>query len=237
MASRTKMMTWIKMLAWQDVQSGLEESSDLLDYRDEKGRSLLHLTCAVNLKKKPQLDPEDSIKLAALFIEKGLDHSEAAFNEGEWLATPLWYAISWGENIRLAAYLLEQGCDPNHCLWASVFKNNTEEIRLLIRHDADIDPVYVDGTTPFLTAVKGGRREATATLLELGADVNFQDPKHRTPLHWALRNGADAAMIRLLLEHGARGDIKDSDGRTPSEIMRRKKDPEIRKLGETYFAD
>ena len=34
------------------------------------------------------------------------------------------------------------------------------------------------------------------------------------------------------VEHGARGDIRDADGRTAAEIMRRKKDPAFHRLAD-----
>lgn len=140
------------------------------------------------------------------------------------------------DSIKLAAFLLEQGCDPNHCLWAVAFKDDPASIKLLIRHKAEIDPVYESGgLTPFLSAVKGGHWAAAKELLNLGANVNFQDPKQRTALHWALKNGAPKQQVRLLLDHGARGDLKDEDGRNAAEIMKRKKDPELGKMAEQFF--
>jgi hypothetical protein len=38
--------------------------------------------------------------------------------------------------------------------------------------------------------------------------------------------------VCMLIDHGARGDIADADGRTAAQIMRRKQDPELRAMAE-----
>jgi ankyrin repeat protein len=78
--------------------------------------------------------------------------NEAAFTEGEWKATPLWYAIAFGRNHALAKYLLERDADPNHCLWAAAFNRDVAAIKLLVAHGAAVAPVAKDAS-PFLFAV------------------------------------------------------------------------------------
>jgi uncharacterized protein len=236
MITKTKMISFVKAFQWKEAQRGLDENPDLINHLDDKGRNFLHLCCSVNVKKGKSLRINDSIKLAELLIEKGLDTSTEAFCRDSWKATPLWHALSRGENIKLAGFLLEQGCDPNHCMWAMAFRDDPTGIKLLGANGADIDPVYEsDESTPLLVAVKGGHFLAAKALLDLGADVNYQGPKKLTPLHWALKNGAGLKQLRLLLDHGARGDIEDLEGRTASTSMKRKRDPEFPKLAAKYF--
>ena len=236
MVSKTKMNSLVRAFNWKEIQRGLDESPGLIEFRDDKGRSFLHICCMVNIKKSKKLKPKDSVKLAALLMERGLDASEAAFQRHNWKATPLWHAISQGENLELASFLLKQGCDPEHCLWSAAFSDNAEAVELLIGQGAEIDPIYAsDKTTPLLVAVKGGHFAAAEALLALGADINYQDPQQWTPLHWALKNGADTKQVSTLLKHEARGDIPDGDGRTACAIMKRKKDPSFRKMAEKYF--
>jgi Ankyrin repeat len=72
--------------------------------------------------------------------------------EGEWKATPLWYAIGRGKNLKLAKYLLARGADPEHCMWATAFNDRPASIRLLVGAGAVVD--VRGGETPFLFAVK-----------------------------------------------------------------------------------
>jgi len=66
--------------------------------------------------------------------------------------------------------------------------------------------------------------------LKLGADVNFQDPKKMTALHYMLKKESDKKYVRMLVEHGARGDLENGNGVTAAEIMMRKRDPELRDM-------
>ena len=66
----------------------------------------------------------------------------------------------------------------------------------------------------------------------LGADVNTWDAKGQTALHAMLKKGSDKAHFETLLRRGARGDIAGPDGQTAIDLMRRKRDPEFRRMAE-----
>ncbi len=140
----------------------------------------------------------------------------------------MWYAIGRGENLELAKFLLKRGSNPNFCLWAASFNHDLDAIRLLVRSGADIDQ---DGPeTPFLGAVKWSLFDSAEELLKLGADVNWQDAKKMTALHYMLKKGSDKKHVAMVIKYGARGDIANKDGVTAAEIMLKKKDPDYRKL-------
>lgn len=231
MISKTAMTERVKRLAWKDVGRGLDEDPRLLDHRDERGRNWLHLCCSVDVSAHRELAPADSLRLAAALIDRGIDIDAPAFTEGEWKATPLWYSIARGRNLALAKYLLKRGCDPNHCLWAAVFHDDRKAIRLLIDCGAQVDPRHEEGT-PFVAAIGWSRFDAAKLLLELGADVDAVDTKGRTALHQMLAKNSDKKHLRMIVAHGARGDIEDRNGQTATEILRRKRDPELRELAE-----
>jgi hypothetical protein len=227
--SKTALTELVKRFHWKEVAAGLDENPALTGYRDERGRGWLHLCCSIDVKAKPKLNVKDGIKLAGLLLDRGFDIDMPAFTEGDWHATPLWHAIGRGHNLELAKFLLERGCDPNHCLWAAAFNNDYDAMRLLVRHGAFVDTV-VEDRTPFLEAVGWSRFEAARVLLDLGADVNFQDAKEMTALHYMLKKGSDKKFIKMLVERGARGDIANKDGVTVAQIMMKKKDPDYRAM-------
>ena len=88
-------------------------------------------------------------------------------------------------------------------------------VRLLLEASAAPD-TGCNGLTPLTVACAGGHMEITRMLLRAGADVNLADRSHgATPLAVASRHGAGSvAMVRLLLEAGARVDGQGINGRT-----------------------
>ena len=234
MASRTQVLEAVKSLRWRDVEAGLTATPKLIAYRDDRGRSFLHICCGVNVRDK-KLSPADSVRTADVLLRAGIDINQEAFREQNWKATPLWYAVSRGENPQLAAHLLQRGCDPNHCLWAAAFKDDVATIRLLLQHGAAIDAVAED-ETPFLSAVKNSHFRAAEALLEHGADANFQDSRRMTALHYMLKKDSDKRHFRTLLRYGARGDLKNQSGETAAEIMARKRDPDFKAMANELSA-
>lgn len=225
--SKTGLLAAVKELRWREVADGLAEKPELLRFRDHKGRSWLHLCCSIDVRKRTGLAAKDSVRLAELLLARGLGIDDAAFREGAWQATPLWYSIAWGRNLPLATFLLKRGADPNHCMFAAAFNDDVAAIRLLAQHRADIDPGI---ETPFLFAIRWSRFAAAEALLKLGANVDTQDKKKRTALHYMLKKGSDLKHFRFVIAHGARGDLQDCDGVTAAEVMKRKKDPAFRAL-------
>jgi ankyrin repeat protein len=223
----------IKALDSSAVRCALDENPQLLNYRDDRGRNWLHLSCGIDIQGNPRR-AADSIKVAEVLLKNGLSINQEAFAEGKWKATPLWYAISRGRNLRLAEHLLKRGSNPNYCLWATAFNRDLRAIRLLVRYGADVnDPSGDDlseGESPFLAAIKWSHFEAAKELLELGADPNDQDRKGMTALHYMLRKSSDKKYFPMLIEHGAKGDLRSQQGVTARELMRKKTDRDFRKM-------
>ena len=221
------MLALVQELKWRDVKGAIAENPGLIGFRDKKGRNWLHLCCGVNIKKR-RMKPADSISTAEILLNGGLDINQGAFSEGKWKATPLWYSIAFGGNLALSEYLLKRGSDPNHCLWAAANNDDGDAIRLLNKYGAD-DPRTED-SSPFLAAIQWNRFAAAEEFLKLGADVDFQDSKKMTALHYLLKKGTDKKYVRMLIKYGARGDLKNGAGVTAAEIMMRKRDPEFREM-------
>ncbi len=227
MPSRTQLLNWVKEWNAKAVAAGLAEDRKLLDWRDERGRNFLHVCCGVGVKGR---QASHSLRTADALLDAGLELNREAFREGTWKATPLWYAIARGENLALAKHLLALGSDPNHCLWAAAFRDDLAAIDLLLDHGADIEAV-AEGETPFLGAVKVSHFDSAQKLLERGANPNFKDKKGMTALHYMLKKGSDKSHLPMVIRHGARGDIANAKGETAAQLLARKRDPELAKLG------
>jgi uncharacterized protein len=230
--SKTRILLLVKDLKWRDVAKGLADNPGLLGFRDERGRNWLHLSCGVKVRER-RLQVVDSIKMAEVLLTAGLDINQEAFREEnpEFRATPLWYAIAHGQNLKLAEFLLARGSVPHYCMWAAAYNDDAPAIRLLAANGAAINSSAEDAT-PFLFAIQWSRFAAAEQLLKLGADVDYQDSKKMTALHYLLKKGSDKKYVRLLIHYGARGDLKNAKGVTAAEIMSRKRDPEFRKMAQ-----
>jgi len=100
-------------------------------------------------------------------------------------------------------------------------------MRLLLAHGADPNITTFGGTTPLMAAAgvnwvffqtfdEGAEKllEAVKLCVELGQDVNAANSMGLTPLMGAANRGSDD-IIQFLVEHGAKLDVKDKEGRTP----------------------
>lgn len=221
--SKTRLTACVKALDTDAVVAGLKSRPDLLHHADERGRNWLHLCAGIDANKRG-LDPGDAIPLAGALLALGIDVNAAAFREGSWRATALWYAISRGGNIDLARYLLASGSTPEHCLWAAVYREDLDMIALLVKAGAQLEAV-AEQETPLLHAVKYSRFQGAEALLGLGADPDFRDVRGMTALHYMLKKNSDIRHFRLFAAHDARGDIPDGDGRTAVAILSHKRDP------------
>ena len=54
-------------------------------------------------------------------------------DEGDFRATPLWYAVARGENLPLVRFLLARGADASTSLWAAVWRDDGEMCRELLK--------------------------------------------------------------------------------------------------------
>jgi len=122
-----------------------------------------------------------------------------------------WGARYYFKRYETAAFLLENGMNPNHMNWRRftllhdmAFIGDLQKARLLLDRGADIDAVDEEyRSTPLGYAARWGRREIVALLLERGADVNKSGAPWATPLAWAQKKGF-ADIEADLLQDGAR---------------------------------
>jgi len=99
-------------------------------------------------------------------------------------------------------------------------------VKALLEHGADPSRKLANGTTTLAVALTGrGSRtltpdtpmfQAVRLMLDRGADVNATGVNGATLRHQSVDRGE--AFVRLLVEHGAKLDLKDGSGRTPLDI-------------------
>lgn len=100
-------------------------------------------------------------------------------------------------------------------------ENSLECVRLLIESGADCHFKDFHGRGLLHGCAVNARGTITRYLLKskLGLDPNIQGDNGETPLHDAVSRHSEA-VVRILLEHGARTDIPNSHGQTPLRLAR-----------------
>ena len=116
--SRARLFRSLKALDVDAVTEVLAADPALLRAVDDRKRTPLHFLCS--LPPAPRA-ADRATRLARLLLDAGADIAAPAFTKGTWHATPLWYAVSRGENVAMARFLLQLGASPEHCLSAAAF--------------------------------------------------------------------------------------------------------------------
>ena len=123
-------------------------------------------------------------------------------------------------------------------LYRAVRAIDLAAVQLLVDRGANPSLAIKDGSTPMMAAAglgapRGGDEEVTEAgdrndpidvmkaLLAKGANVNAANDAGMTPLHYAAQRGSDR-IIEFLASQGARFDVKNKQGRSPSELARGK---------------
>ena len=168
--------------AWDvaSLESMLGVSPELAAATDPKGRTALHLACAVKPGDRALGEP-DGRRTSAALLKAGAD-LEAQMpvdeDEGDFRATPLWFAVARGENLPLVEFLLERGADPSYSLWAVVWRDDEHFCRALLDRKPRLD-LKAHGETPIFYAARLQRLKTLALLIEAGADPTFVDNQGR----------------------------------------------------------
>jgi hypothetical protein len=173
--------------------------------------------------------PENIVEVAKVILDAGPEQS--ALNETLMLVATGSVPRECRLQIPLIDLLCERGADPDSAIHATAVHNEFEALHSLIRRGARVDlPVAaalgrVEDFCRMLPAASGAERhlalalasqfshlELVRLLLDAGEDPNRYNPPgghaHTTPLHQAAAAGHEE-IVRLLVERGARLDMKD----------------------------
>jgi uncharacterized protein len=178
--SRTALFEAAKRWDAAAVKAMLVVSPALAAVSDSKGRMALHIACAVQLGSDVPGEPHGINTVSALL--KAGAPLEAAVTmdeyEGDFRATPLWYAVARGENLALVRYLLRRGADASTSLWAAVWRDDAVLCRALLKTRPRLN-LRAHGETPLFYAARLQRLKALDLLIDAGADPAIADQKGR----------------------------------------------------------
>lgn len=99
-------------------------------------------------------------------------------------------------------------------LQAASQNGHIEVIKILLRHNADVEIEDKDGDRAVHHAAFGDEPGVMELLARAGADLNARNKRRQTPLHIAVNKG-HVGVVRNILELGCRPSLQDSEGDTP----------------------
>ena len=176
--SRTALFEAARRWDTAGVKALLEAAPALAAATDPKGRMALHVACAVP--PGPGRGEPNGIRTVKTLLEAGapLEAAVPMAEEGDFRATPVWYAASRGENIALVRFLLRRGADASHALWSAVWRDNAPLMRALLGARPQLD-LRAHGETPLFYAARLRRLKTLDLLLRAGADAGIRDEHGR----------------------------------------------------------
>lgn len=181
------------------VKAMLERPPELAHASDRCGRMALHLACAVKPGAKGLGEP-NGIKTVTTLLAAGAP-LEAAVpmdeDEGDFRATPLWYAVARGINLPLVKFLLKRGADAAYSLWAVVWRDDDGMCRELLKAKPRLNLV-AHGETPIFYAARLQRLKTLRLLIDAGADPSIGDPRGRDAVEIAKARRLPGKMIEAL---------------------------------------
>lgn len=170
---------------------------------------ILHLAFSRHFHAAPERE-DAMIAVAEALVAAGADVNDSYPAEpgSEHRLSGLYGALGHAGNLRLAAWLLDHGADPNdhESLYHATELPHLDGVRLLMRHG-----VETRGTNALARMLDFDNLDGARLLLDYGADPNEAVPDHPSgqpidtipALHQAARRGRDGRFADLLLQHGA----------------------------------
>ena len=188
---------------------------------DVKGRAALY--AAVDMRNedwsalplRKQEDPMPSIELVKAILAHKAD-----------VNAKLTHNLPGRSGMDYGDVALDEGTTP---FMRAARSGDAETMRLLLQAGADAKLTTKDGNNALLFAAGIGYRdkqtkgsdndalEAVKICLDHGLDVNQTNAKSETVLHGAANRGSDV-LVKFLVEHGAKLDVKSKPGFTPLDI-------------------
>lgn len=113
----------------------------------------------------------------------------------------------------IITFALAKGyAQTDSALFQAVRNGDTSTLRAQLAHGADKNAADRRGATLLMHAAAFGSLDAVQTLLDAGADIEAANSFGATALVWA---ASDEAKVHLLVEHGAKVNVRTKLGRTP----------------------
>jgi ankyrin repeat protein len=176
--SKTSLFAAAKAWDAASVQAQLAQAPALVGATDPRGRAAIHLACTVKAEGAQLAEPH-GIKTVTALLDAGADlEAVVPMDEGDFRATPIWYAVARGENLPLVKFLAKRGANTSWSLWAAVWRDDAAMCRVLLVNRPELN-LRAHGETPLFYAARLQRLETLALLIAAGADASVADEQGR----------------------------------------------------------
>ncbi|CBI25437.3 unnamed protein product, partial [Vitis vinifera] len=165
-----------------------------LDFRDNEGRTALHLAVS-----------KGNIQCARTLVEAGADPTITAGHRGR---SPLDIARDKGH--KEIVEILEQG----ETVLTTARRGELKPLELLLQRGASINHRDQYGLTALHVAAIKGHKDVALLLIRFGLGLECQDSEGHAPLHLAVEGGS-METVEVLVDEGANINARSKRGATP----------------------
>lgn len=206
------------MLTKTQFTSRFGQTINLEQAKDDKPETALYKEMVValptvDLNKDSKIDFDEYTK-SRIDLMPRLEYVDGVLSQG----------VMSGK-IDLVRYALSESADPNMLInevpviIVSTHMGFHEIVEELIKHGADINATdqrkEYKLLTPLMWSVMEKRIECTKVLLNNNVDTEVKAKHGITALMFAVREGGDIDILKLLLDKGANVEAKDENGMSP----------------------
>jgi ankyrin repeat protein len=225
-----KFITAIKELDLDAVREQTQKDPKWFKWAESSGKNALHYLCGISVGDGPG-KADASLKILKFLLAGGMDINSIhriPDKNCDFPAMPLWYAYTRGRNEKLYKYLLKNGAEPDHCMWAIAWYDDVEAAKLFIKHGAKL------GENPglnelFLGSFAWKKYKFAEWLLTEGAEADAPGPRGMTALMFAVKR-KEEDTIRMLLKYGADPDKNSDEGLSARRLAEEKGPRRIARL-------
>ncbi|KAK7067086.1 hypothetical protein SK128_022545, partial [Halocaridina rubra] len=200
----------------ENLHKLLRENPNILDYQNEAGQTLLHLSA-----KGIHMD------CCRILVEQSKKEIDIRDKRGG--STPILLSIRPGEtSFQITKLLLEKSGNPytsvrlpksKTALHIAAAVGNVDTVKLLIEKTKCIHDKDSEKSTPLHIAAKNGNDQVCRELLTAKEMMKDERDSHQyTALHWAAKRGY-SRTIDELLRVGCEVDARDKKGNTPLHLF------------------